>query len=100
MLTSLGSDAVINVSHSSHSLQKAKWQVRREFLGMPWHTTCGGNFHSFGGEFCRILPSQNGMFLAFQNRGISDLAHFLICQYYSTTAMVENGLDQIQCKIT
>ena len=47
-----------------------------------WENICGGNSPSFWGEFCKTLPSQNGIFLAFQNCGILDLPQLYICQYY------------------
>ena len=46
---------------------------------------CGGNFPSFWGEFCKTLPSQNGIFLTFQNCGIWT---FHIFVFVNTTPMV------------
>ena len=37
---------------------------------------------TFWGEFCKTLPSQNGIYLTFQNCGILDLPQLCICQYY------------------
>ena len=50
---------------------------------LRWEKECGGNSPSFWVEFCKILPSENRIFLTFQNCGILDLLHFCICQYYS-----------------
>ena len=35
------------------------------------------------GWVLQTLPSQNGIFLTFQNCGILDLPHFCVCQYYT-----------------
>ena len=46
-----------------------------------WERECGGNSPSFWDEFCKTLPTQNMIFLTFQNCGILDLPHFCICHY-------------------
>ena len=46
-----------------------------------WEQECGGNSPRFWGEFCKTLPTQNRLFLTFQNCGILDLPHVSICQY-------------------
>ena len=48
-----------------------------------WENEWEENSPSFWGKFCKILPSQNRIFLTFQNCGRLDLSHFCICQYYS-----------------
>ena len=45
-----------------------------------WEKECGGNSPSCWGEFCKTLPTQNRIFLTFQNSGILDLSHVSICQ--------------------
>ena len=50
---------------------------------LRWEQECTGNSPSFWTEFCKILPSQNSIFLTFQNWGILHLPHFSISQYYS-----------------
>ena len=54
---------------------------------LRWEKEYGGNFPSFWDEFCKTLPTQNRIFLNFQNCGILDLPHFCICQ-----------LDKYSCK--
>ena len=51
-------------------------------IHLRWEKECGGNSPSFYGEFCKILPTQNGICLTFWNCGILDLPHSYICQYY------------------
>ena len=46
-----------------------------------WESEYGGNSPSFWGEFCITLPTQNRIFLTFQNCGNLDLPHVSICVY-------------------
>ena len=48
---------------------------------LRWKKVCGGNSTSFWGKFCKTLPTQNRIFLTFQNCGILDHSHLCICQY-------------------
>ena len=48
---------------------------------LRWEKECGGNFPSFWDKFCKTLPTQNRIFITFQNCGILDLPHVSICQY-------------------
>ena len=50
---------------------------------LRWEKECGGNAPSFWCEFWKTLPSQNGIFLTFQNYHILDLLPLCICQYNS-----------------
>ena len=45
---------------------------------LRWEKECGGNSPSFWGKFSKTLPSQNVIFLTFQNCGILDLAHMYL----------------------
>ena len=46
-----------------------------------WEKEFGGNSPSFWDVFCKTLPTQNRIFLTFQNYGILDLPHVCICPY-------------------
>ena len=54
---------------------------------LSWEKECRGNSPSFWAEFCKILPSQNSIFITFQNWGILHLPHFSV----NTAAMVVNS---------
>ena len=47
---------------------------------MKWEQEYGGNSPSFWGEFCKTFPTQNQIFLTFQNYRMLNLPHLSICQ--------------------
>ena len=73
--------------------QSDRFQWKVDDISDPWHggtsnqlrweNECGENSSSFWVEFYKSFPSPNGIFLTFQNCGISHLSHFWKCQYYS-----------------
>ena len=46
-----------------------------------WEQEYGANSPSFWDEFCKILATQNSMFLTFQNDWNLDLSHLCSCSY-------------------
>ena len=59
---------------------------------LMWEKECEGNSPCFWGEYCKALPTQNRIFLTFQNCGILDLPHLCIRQYdkYSSKKFYSN----------
>ena len=69
---------------------------------LRWEKECGGSSPCFWGEFCKTLPTQNRIFLTFQNCAILNLPHFCICQYdkYSSKKLyiMYMGVEVVICQ--
>ena len=62
--------------------------IRGSSNQLMWEQECGRNSARFWAEFCKILPSQNSIFINLQSWGILDLPHFSIV---NATALVVNS---------